>query len=89
MHKLDIEYAPSFVKQYKKLNPYLKEEVKDKIDFFKNTENHQQLKVHKLHGMKGVYSFYVNYKIRVSFEYSDKNKKIVSLLYVGGHDDAY
>ena len=73
---------------YKELPSSLKDEVKDKIFLFRNKENHQKLKVHKLHGdMKNFFAFSVNYKIRIVFEY--ESKKTVNLLYVGGHDEVY
>jgi mRNA-degrading endonuclease RelE of RelBE toxin-antitoxin system len=77
------------IKKIADQNKNLYEEVLDKIVEFQDPNNHKQLKVHILHGMGGVYSFYVNYKIRVVFEFSTKNKKVASLLYVGGHDDSY
>ncbi len=89
-----IVYAPSFIKKYKKLPPLLKIEVKEKIGLFKNPDNHTQLRVHKLKNIENTYSFSVNYKIRVVFEFDmTKNKKTVpttaNLLSVGGHDEVY
>lgn len=73
---------------YKGLEPTLKEEVKEKIYLFQDSKNHTSLKVHKLHGdLKNCYSFTVNYKIRIVFEYENKNT--VNLLYIGNHDDSY
>jgi plasmid maintenance system killer protein len=81
-------YAPIFVRMYKGLPSLLKEEVKEKIDLFKKEENHIKLKVHKLNGkLKNTYSFSVNYKIRIVFEYENKNT--VNLLYIGDHDETY
>jgi plasmid maintenance system killer protein len=48
------------------------------------SDNHSSLKVHKLNGpLKGSYSFSVNYKIRIIFQYV--SKKEVVLLTVGDH----
>jgi plasmid maintenance system killer protein len=59
-------------------------EVTDKVTEFKNFENHQKLKVNKLHGkMKYIYSFSVNYKYRILFKYLDKNT--IVLLTIGDH----
>ena len=83
-----IQYAPMFVRMYKRLDGNLKEEVKDKIVLFQDAANHEKLKVHKLKGsLENTYSFSVNYKIRIVFEYEQKNT--VNLLYVGSHDEAY
>ncbi len=78
-------YAPSFLKQLKKIEPSLKEEILEKIDLFENEKNHEYLKVHKLHGkFSGCFSFSVNYKIRIVFQYMSKDE--VAILSVGDHD---
>ncbi len=85
---ISVQYAPTFVRMYKRLDDNLKEEIKDRVALFQNTSNHSKLKVHKLKGILGnTYSFSVNYKIRIVFEYEQKN--IVNLLYVGSHDEMY
>ena len=85
---LNIQYAPTFIRLYKGLEPALKEEVKEKIALFQDAKNHPRLKVHKLKGrLEDTYSFSLNYKIRILFEYS--SAKAVSLLYVGNHDGTY
>ena len=82
---MEIVYRPEFVRLYNKLNLPLREEIKDKIELFKNISNHKTLKVHKLHGrLRNRYSFSVNYRYRIVFEYM--NKKTVALLSVGIHD---
>ena len=79
-----IRYVPTFVRMYKKLEPALKEEVKEKIKLFIDKKNYKRLAVHKLHGISNTYSFSVNYKIRIVFEY--ENPSCANLLYVGDHD---
>lgn len=89
---ITVMYAPTFIRTYKGLEPALKDEVKEKIEQFRHVKNHTALKVHKLHGrLKHVYSFTVNYKIRIVFEYANegRDKKKAFLLYVGAHDGAY
>lgn len=82
---IDISYTPSFIKQYNSLEKDLQDEVVDKIELFKKTKNHKQLKVHKLKGkLKGRYSFSVNYNIRIVFNYL--SKKEVVFLAIGDHD---
>ena len=82
---LNLIYAPAFVKQFKKLEPALQNEVLEKIEIFKDGKSHQSLKVHKLHGVfKSCYSFSVNYKTRIVVDYLSKSE--VSLLAVGDHD---
>jgi len=82
---MNIGFKPTFIKEFKKLDSDLQEEVLEKIDLFRNTPNHKQLKVHKLKGpIKGRYGFSVNYKTRIIFEYVSKSE--VVLLVVGDHN---
>lgn len=82
---MEISYKATFVRQFKKLDQDLQSEVLEKIESLKNIDNHDSLKVHKLHGkLKESYSFYVNYKIRVVFVWEDK--KEIILLAIGDHD---
>lgn len=60
------------------------EDIIEKIEMFRASENHKRLKVHKLKGsLSGVYSFSVNYQMRIVFEYADKNTAL--LLTIGDH----
>lgn len=82
---IQITYAPSFLRQVGKLEADLQREVYEKVELFIRPENHQLLKVHKLHGrLKDLYSFSINYKFRVVFKYLAKNE--VALLSIGDHD---
>ncbi len=67
-----------------KLEQGLIEEIFYKIDILKNSNDYTSLKIHKLHGkLKDQFSFSVNYKIRIVFEY--ESKKEIVLLAVGDH----
>ena len=82
---LKLIYAPIFVRQFRKLPQALQEETLEKIELFKDTSNHQALKVHKLHGkFSDSYSFSINYKYRVIFDYATKTE--VNILAIGDHD---
>lgn len=82
---ITVMYAPEFVRLYEKLDPALKEEVKEKIVLFKDRSNHKTLKVHKLHGrLRGRQSFSVNYKFRIVFEYISKDVAVLKT--IGDHD---
>jgi len=82
---LEIGYKPSFICLYNEAEVSLQEEIREKINLFKDKNNHKNLKVHKLHGsLKDRYSFSINYKIRIVFRYTSKNQ--VVLLSVGDHD---
>lgn len=81
---LKLIYAPIFIRELKKLEANLQEEVLEKIELFKNPSNHKQLKVHKLKGpLKGEYSFSVNYSHRIIFSHASKGE--VNILTVGSH----
>lgn len=82
---MKVAYTPRFLRLLKKLPAGLRDEVIEKIELFKNIENHQRLEVHKLKGgLKKFYSFSVNYNNRVVFEHISENE--VALLAVGDHE---
>jgi plasmid maintenance system killer protein len=82
---LRLVYSPDFVRTHKKFSHAFKEEIKERIEEFRNIQNHQKLKVHKLNGrMKGLYSFSINHRDRVVFEWS-KDKKTAYLIDIGDH----
>ncbi len=82
---MQINYTVKFIKQYNKFDFEFKREIREKIELFKNIENHKQLKVHKLHDrLKNKLSFSVSYKIRIVFKYVSKQE--VVFLTVGSHD---
>ncbi|MCH7529879.1 hypothetical protein IIB50_02065 [Patescibacteria group bacterium] len=81
---MDVSLSPQFRKQFRKLEQSLQEETLEKIELFKDKNNHKQLKVHVLHGrLKDRYSFSVNYKFRIVFMYLSKNEAV--LLAIGDH----
>jgi len=82
---MKIAYKAIFIRQFDDLPIDLQSEVLEKIGLLKIAQNHQQLKVHKLHGsLRDRYSFSVNYKIRIVFRYLSKNE--IVLLVIGDHD---
>ncbi len=82
---IEVNYKPKFARKFDSLDRNLQVEVLEKIDVFKDPRNHKLLKVHKLHGhLRNLYSFSVNYKFRIVFQYISKND--VELLTVGDHD---
>jgi len=81
---MQLQYAPKFLKQLKKLEPALQKEVLAKIELFKDRKNHKMLEVHKLKGrLTGSYSFSVNYKYRIVFDYISRDE--TALLAMGDH----
>jgi mRNA-degrading endonuclease YafQ of YafQ-DinJ toxin-antitoxin module len=79
-----ISYKPSFVRDFKRLPIDLQEEALERIDLFRDPENHKKLKVHKLKGkLKNFYSFSVTYSHRIVFRY--ESKPAVVFLAIGDH----
>ena len=77
--------TPHFRRQFKKLPPALQEEAMDRIELFGDIQNHESLKVHKLHGaLSGKWSFSVNYKYRIMFAWEIPQKSAV-LMSIGDH----
>ena len=82
---MKVAYTPRFLRLLKKMPAGLQDEVIEKIELFKNVDNHQRLEVHKLKGrLKKFYGFSVNYRDRIVFEYMSENE--VALLAVGDHE---
>lgn len=82
---MEVHYKPIFIRQLNKFEGVLREEAIEKIELFKNRENHRQLRVHKLKGrLRDRHSFSVNYKFRIVFSYLSKNE--VVLLAIGDHE---
>lgn len=82
---LEIGYKPSFIKQMNHLPIELTDEVLEKIDLFKDKNNHHILRIHKLHGkLSNFYNFSINFRFRIIFKYI--SKKEVVLLAIGDHD---
>lgn len=79
-----ISVTPQFKKMFSKLENSLQDEALEKIDTFKSPDNHQQLKVHKLHGKyQDCHSFSVNYKIRIVFQYLSSTEIVLTA--IGDH----
>lgn len=79
-----ISYKPSFLREFKKLPTELQEEALEKIDLFRNVQNHKKLKVHKLKGrLKDFHSFSVTYSHRIVFSYESKQE--VVFIAIGDH----
>lgn len=82
---MEVLYKPSFVREFQKLPLALQDEVYERVEEFKNPKNHKRLKVHALRGgLKGYYSFSVNYQWRVIFTFA-KGKREAHLHKLGDH----
>ncbi len=78
-------YTPKFIRQWKKLEPELQEEVELCLAELRKNPKLLSLKVHKLTGkLKGFLSCSVNYRYRIIFEWDDQ--RTIAVLSVGNHD---
>ena len=84
---IEVLFKPSFIKQMNRLEKDLVDEAVEKIELFKDQKNHEMLKVHKLHGrLSSCFSFSVDYKMRIAFQYLSKKKDEAVLLVIDDHD---
>jgi len=82
---MDLSFKPRFLRKFNRLPRPLREEAREKIELFRDTKNHQLLKVHKLQGrMSDCCSFSVNYRYRIIFKWEKQNESAV-LLTIGDH----
>ncbi len=89
---MEVSFSSSFKKAF---NKKVKGSVSEpafwkKLDLFIEDTNHLQLKTHKLSGkLKDMWSFSVEYDLRVIFYFTkDKPRKAV-LVDIGNHDEVY
>ncbi|MBI5140331.1 MAG: type II toxin-antitoxin system mRNA interferase toxin, RelE/StbE family [Candidatus Vogelbacteria bacterium] len=80
-----VSFAPSFVRQYSKLDERLRDEIVEKIESLKQRGNSEYLKIHKLHGsLRDYYGLSVNYRVRIIFNYLNKDE--IACYFIGDHD---
>lgn len=84
---IKIYFSNSFEKDLRSLEEDLQDEVFEKVEMLKNRSNHNALKVHKSKGaLVDKYSFSVNYKFRIIFDYMKGAKGEIRLHAIGGHE---
>jgi mRNA-degrading endonuclease YafQ of YafQ-DinJ toxin-antitoxin module len=72
---MQIIYTPGFYRGYKKLPDEIKLRAESKEKIFRKDPFSSVLKTHKLHGQfKEFWSFSINSKYRVIFEFGGKNE---------------
>lgn len=89
--KIEIGVSSSFKRAFKKriINDKALEKLFwRKMEAFSRNPYEPSLKTHKLSGeLEGLWSFSINYAIRVIFKFLDKNK--VLLIDIGSHEEVY
>ena len=82
---MQIIYSPKFIREYKKLPNEIKYTAEQKEKAFRENPFNPQLKTHKLSGkLKNFWSFSIDYKYRIIFEFANKNT--VYFHSVGNHE---
>lgn len=88
---IEIFFSNSFKKSFKKTiknDINLKSKFWDKVNIFINDPFERSLKTHKLSGkLKDLWSFTVEFDIRVIFYFADKSK--VVFIDIGTHEEIY
>jgi mRNA-degrading endonuclease RelE of RelBE toxin-antitoxin system len=79
-----VGFTPEFFRSLKKLTPQLQELAFQRIELFRDRNNHRRLKVHKLHGKyAGFFGFSIDRKYRIMFEWVSTSE--AKLHTVGDH----
>ena len=83
---MTIYVYPRYRRSYKKLDPQLQRLADEHIALFRKDPFDPRLDTHSLHGkLKNQWSFSVDRRYRILFEFLDKQKKDVVFLDVGNH----
>lgn len=89
--KIEIGLSSSFKRAFRKriaIDKELERLFWRKMELFSNNPHAASLKTHKLSGeLEELWSFSINYEIRVIFKFLDRNK--VLLIDIGSHDEVY
>lgn len=81
---MELFYTSRFRREAKALPVILRRTVEDRLALFVREPFHPSLKTHKLSGkLKGFLAFSIDYRIRVIFEFPNKNR--VLLHSIGDH----
>ncbi len=80
---MEILYTARFIRSYKKLPVLVQGDVEKALEDFKRKENHETLRLHKLHGrMKQYHAFSANFEYRIVVKVE---KDCVYCMDVGDH----
>ena len=71
---MNIYYHPHFKQSYQKLPSFVKKKAELVENIFRTNPFNSKLKTHKLHGkLKNQWSFYIDIKYRILFEFDNKD----------------
>lgn len=85
---LRIQYLPKFARQYKKLPREIQELAEKRVLIFRSNPFDSRLKTHKLTGrLKEFSAFWIDYHIRIMFDFAEDSKGKYARFYkIGPHD---
>jgi mRNA-degrading endonuclease RelE of RelBE toxin-antitoxin system len=83
MQNIHIEATSTFIKNYKKLDLILKNQVKDTLILFQKNPLHPSLGNNKISGQKNIYEIRISRNFRITYS---KYGNTVILRKVGKHD---
>jgi mRNA-degrading endonuclease YafQ of YafQ-DinJ toxin-antitoxin module len=88
---IEVAFSSSFKRAFKKRvagNAELEEKFWKRVAIFTNNPYEPTLRTHKLSGeLKGLWSFTVEYDVRVVFSFAGKNRAVFED--IGSHDAVY
>ena len=83
---MTIYYHPRFQRKYRKLDAQIKAQAEESVALFRRDPFHVRLDTHQLHGkLKKQWSFSINNRDRILFEFLNKTKTEVVFLDIGDH----
>lgn len=83
---MTIYAYPRYRRSYKSLDPQLQRLAEQRISLFRRDPFNPRLDTHRLHGkLKNQWSFSVDARNRILFEFLDKRKEDVVFLDIGDH----
>jgi addiction module RelE/StbE family toxin len=83
---MTIYYSPRFTRSYKRLDRQIQKAAEARVALFRSDPSDQRLKTHGLHGkLKGFYSFSIDTRYRILFEFLTADHEKVLFLDIGNH----
>jgi addiction module RelE/StbE family toxin len=83
---MTIYYHPRFQRSYKRLDPQIRMTAERRIALFRKDVLDQRLGTHRLHGkLKSLWSFSIDSRYRVLFEFINTSQSEVIFLDIGNH----
>lgn len=74
---MEVYYTSRFEREAKRVPHHLRPLVEERVELFKKNPFDSRLKTHKLTGkLKEYWSFYIDYRYRVLFEFVTANRAI-------------